>query len=364
MPRLSKIRITGNKYDGFQKQHRNSIFDLEADHSLFTLQNGSGKGVMLQLISQLLLPGTAWGKRNGNKLEGMFYDRYQVFQPYTFHVVLEWRLDGKEDKKLLTGICVSAHKQQSTNDQEGKVGLKYFLYTHQYQGNSRFSLSNLPLYTKSSDQVLEYERLEEFIDQNRADFIKYSKTAVSSLNSEYYQYLSSHGIYRSEWEIMKNINRSEGGLEKYFSQAKDNKALFDQLIIPAVSESISYYNEREKNSLLNIFVDNVKIARNLPELLSRREDLKTLSQMVDPLLNNAEQGLRLKETKEMIRERGNNYLRGIEDRRTFLENELRRSQQEKAKTEARIKELNFKSENLKYVKKMRSLNELKVKQKQ
>ncbi len=362
MPRLSKIRITGNKYDGFQKQHRNSIFDLESDHSLFTLQNGSGKGVMLQLISQLLLPGTAWGKRNGNKLEGMFYDRYQVFQPYTFHVVLEWRLDGSEDKKLLTGICVSAHKQQSTTDEEGKVGLKYFLYTHEYQGNSRFSLTNLPLYTKSSDQVLEYQRLEEFIDQNRADFIKYSKTAVSSLNSEYYQYLSSHGIYRSEWEIMKNINRSEGGLEKYFSQAKDNKALFDQLIIPAVSESISYYNEREKNSLLNIFVDNVKIARNLPELLSRREDLKTLSQMVDPLLSDTEQGLQLKETREMIRERGNNYLKGIADRRTFLENELRRSQREKEKTAERIKELNFESENLKYVKKLRALNKLKAEQ--
>jgi hypothetical protein len=362
MPRLSKIRITGNKYDGFQKQHRNSIFDLESDHSLFTLQNGSGKGVMLQLISQLLLPGTAWGKRNGNKLEGMFYDRYQVFQPYTFHVALEWWLDGDQNKKLLTGICVSAHKQQSTTDEEGKVGLKYFLYTHQYQANSRFSLADLPLYTKSSDQVLEYEKMEEFIDQHRADFVKYSKTAVSSLNSEYYQYLSSHGIYRSEWEIMKNINRSEGGLEKYFSQAKDNKALFDQLIIPAVSESITYYNEQEKNSLLNIFVDNVKIARNLPELLSRREDLKTLYQMVDPLLNNAEQGLRLKETREMIRERGNNYLRGIADRRTFLENELRRSQQEKEKTESRIRKLNFESENLKYVKKLRVLNKLRTEQ--
>ncbi|RCW41364.1 hypothetical protein [Halanaerobium sp. MA284_MarDTE_T2] len=362
MPRLSKIRITGNKYDGFQKQHRNSIFDLESDHTLFTLQNGSGKGVMMQLISQLLLPGTAWGKMNGNKLEGMFYDRYQVFQPYTFHVVLEWRLDGSDDKKLLTGICVSAHKQQSTADEEGKVGLKYFLYTHKYQDESRFSLTNLPLYTKSSDPVLQYESLEEFIDQNRADFIKYSKTAVSSLNSEYYQYLSSHGIYRSEWEIMKNINRSEGGLEKYFSQAKDNKALFDQLIIPAVSESISYYNDPEKNSLLNIFVDNVKIARNLPELLSRREDLKTLSQMADPLLNNAEEGLRLNETGEMIRERGNNYLRGIADSKTFLENELRRSQREKEKSESKIEELNFEAENLKYVKKLRDLNSLKLEQ--
>lgn len=364
MPRLSKIRITGNKYDGFQKQHRNSIFDLEADHTLFTLQNGSGKGVMLQLLSQLMLPGTAWGKRNGNKLEGMFYDRYQVFQPYTFHVVLEWRLDGEEDKKLLAGICVSAHKQQSTNDQAGKVGLKYFLYTHQYQGQSRFGLENLPLYTKSSDQVLEYDRLEEFIDQNRSDFMKFSKTAVSSLNSEYYQYLSSHGIYRSEWEIMKNINRSEGGLEKYFSQARDNKALFEQLIIPAVSESISYRGESERNSLINIFVDNIKIAENLPELISRTEDLENLDQMVKPLLNDAEQGLRLKKTKTMIRERGNNYLRGIVDRRTFLENELRRSESDLEATEKKIWNLNFARGNLKYVEKARELKKLKELQQQ
>src|SRR6056297_1973397 len=108
MPRLSKIRITGNRYDGFQKGHEDSIFDLAADHSLFTLQNGSGKGVMLQLISQILLPGTAWGKNKGNKLEGMFYNRYNVFKPYTFHVGLEWNLDSGEDKRLLAAICVSA----------------------------------------------------------------------------------------------------------------------------------------------------------------------------------------------------------------------------------------------------------------
>ena len=166
MPRLSKIRITGNRYDGFQKGHEDSIFDLAADHSLFTLQNGSGKGVMLQLISQILLPGTSWGSNNGNKIEGMFYDRYNVFKPYTFHVVLEWKLDNSEKKRLLAGICVFAYRKKNLDDSEGKVGLKYFLYTHEYSGESRYNLDNLPLYSNSAGGVLDYDDMKDFIEEN------------------------------------------------------------------------------------------------------------------------------------------------------------------------------------------------------
>lgn len=49
MPRISKIRLVGCKYDGFKKGHKNSIYDLtkdgEPDHTLFTLKNGGGKGL-------------------------------------------------------------------------------------------------------------------------------------------------------------------------------------------------------------------------------------------------------------------------------------------------------------------------------
>lgn len=54
MPKLSKIRLTGCRYDALKKEHENSIFDLtkneKPDHALFTLCNGGGKGVMMQLI--------------------------------------------------------------------------------------------------------------------------------------------------------------------------------------------------------------------------------------------------------------------------------------------------------------------------
>ena len=47
MPKLSKIRLTGCRYDALKKEHENSIFDLtkneKPDHTLFTLCNEIGR---------------------------------------------------------------------------------------------------------------------------------------------------------------------------------------------------------------------------------------------------------------------------------------------------------------------------------
>lgn len=359
MPKLTGIRITGNKYDGFQKRHEDSIFDLapngKGDHTLFTLQNGSGKGVMLQLIFQLMIPGTAWGKHKGNKLEGMFYNRYNVFKPYTFHVGLEWNLDEAKEKRLLTGICVSAYDKEIDEDEELRVGLKYFLYTHEYTGSSKFSLKNLPYYDQSRESTLPYKEMESFVEENKYYFVKYPKSSVRRLNSDYYQYLASHGIYRSEWEIMRTINRSEGGLDRYFSRARDNQDLFDKMIIPAVSESISNRVEESAGSLYNMFVDNIKIAKNLPRLISRSKDYKRLNDLVEPLLLDAEHGLKLQERKKAMLSRGDNLYRTIDNQLKFLENEIKSCEKDKKKTEDKIHELNFKRDNLKYARKTKRL---------
>lgn len=70
MPKLAKIRLTGCHYAGMKLEHENSIFDLtqgsHGEHTLFTLKNGGGKGVLLQLLFQLLLPETRWGEHIKN----------------------------------------------------------------------------------------------------------------------------------------------------------------------------------------------------------------------------------------------------------------------------------------------------------
>ena len=144
MPKLSKIRLTGCKYDGLRKEHENSIFDLtkdgKADHTLFTLFNGGGKGVMMQLIFQLLLPETKWGKSNGNKIIGMFYDQRKNLHSFTFHVVLEWVLDTVPEKRLINGIAFKSSIKNTGSDEEESAGLNYFLYTYEHENDGYFTV--------------------------------------------------------------------------------------------------------------------------------------------------------------------------------------------------------------------------------
>ena len=257
MPKLSKIRLTGCKYDGLRKEHENSIFDLtkdgKADHTLFTLFNGGGKGVMMQLIFQLLLPETKWGKSNGNKIIGMFYDQRKNLHSFTFHVVLEWVLDTVPEKRLINGIAFKSSIKNTGSDEEESAGLNYFLYTYEHENDGYFTVENLPLYDLENKKAVELETLEKFIDDNKRIFTKYSQSSARKKDGPYYSYLEDRGIYRSEWINLKSINKSEGGVGDYFIGANDNKSIFDKIILPAISENIRNYIHDGENNLIEMF---------------------------------------------------------------------------------------------------------------
>lgn len=361
MPRLTKIRIVGNRYDNFKKHHENSIFNLtrdgEPDHTLFTLKNGSGKGVMMQLISQIVLPETRWGSNNGSKVTAMFYNRYKNFVPYTFHVMLEWKLDTTPERWLITGICMTANKRNIGKDEEEeeKVGVQYFLYTYEHNNNGVFTLENIPAYDKSRQRVVPYDEFERFISENRKYFRKYSKTAARRTNSDYYQYLKSNGIYRSEWEILKLINKAEGGMGEYFAKSGDNKAVFDNLIIPAISENMYNQSEEYRDALKEIFRSNLTITRKLPVLLAREEDYKNLLIMLEPLIEDAELGVRYQERLQRCIDDGNNLYQTFNNIFRSLESELKKSEQEKARALEEKRELAFQRDNLEYARKNKEM---------
>lgn len=360
MPRITKIRVVGNKYDNFKKCHENTIFDLtkqgEPDHTLLTLENGSGKGVLMQLISQIVLPNTRWGKNDGNKLTGMFFNKTNQFSPYTFHVLLEWKLDTIPDKWLITGICVTAVKKTSSKDdemEEEKIGVKYFLYTHEHYAGSFFTLENIPVYNKEEKRTIDYDTFESFILDNKRDFRKFSETQSRSTNSEYYQYLEEHGIYRSEWSILKLINRVEGGVGDYFSKAKDNKGIFDEYIIPAISENLNNQFEENKNALKDMFRSNISITKNLPVLISREADYRNLISMLSPLIQDAEAGVSYENRKERVLVEGNNLYSTLISLQNNILNEIKTWEREEEKSGELQKELLFEKDNLEYAKQLR-----------
>lgn len=359
MPKLSKIRLTGCKYDGLKKEHENSIFDLtkegDPDHSLFTLCNGGGKGVMMQLIFQLLLPETRWGKNNGNKVISMFYDQRNNLHPFTFHVALEWVLDTIPERRLITGIAVKAIMKNTGGEEEEKTGLYYFLYTHEHENHGYYTIENLPLYDKKVGEAADIDVFESFINDNKRDFIKYSQSSVKRKDAEYYRYLESRGIYRSEWINLKSINKSEGGAGDYFIGASDNKAIFDKIIIPAISENIKNYTYDDGDSLMEMFKSNLSITKDLPVLIKREGDYKDLLVEIKPLIENADSGSRFIDIKDRLINDGNDIYFILKDEESIIAEEIEKWTNEEKRAEEERKTLEFRKDNLYYNKEKKEL---------
>ncbi len=352
MPKLAKIRLTGCQYDGLTKKHENSIFDLtkngSADHTLFTLLNGGGKGVMMQLIFQLLLPETKWGKENGNKIISMFYDKRNNLAPFTFHVVLEWILDTVPEKRLITGIAMQAVFKNASNEEDEKTGLAYFLYTYEDDKQGMITLENLPLYDEKLSSAVDLELAEKFIDEHPRYFTKYSQSSVRRKDAPYYTYLESRGIYRSEWISLKSMNKSEGGVKDFFAGATDNKSIFDKVIIPVISDNIRNNTYEEENSLIEMFRSNLSITRDLPVLIKRQGDYKELLQAIKPLIENADSGSRFEDMRERCIDEGNDIYFILQEEETRVSQDIEKWEQEIKKAAQEGRELAFKKDNLLY----------------
>lgn len=352
MPKLSKIRLTGCKYDGLRKEHENSIFDLtrgeKPDHTIFTLENGGGKGVMMQLMFQILLPETKWGKNNGNQVISMFYDIKNRLHPFTFHVVLEWVLDTIPEKRLLTGIAMKSTIKNTGEEDEENTGLTYILYTHEHDNDGFYAIENLPLYDSSKKEAIDLKDLEKFLDDNRRDFIKYSQTSGRRKDSDYYRYLESRGIHRSEWQVLKAINKSEGGISDYFSTASDNKSIFHKVIIPAISQNIRNYSGDDENNLIEMFKSNLSITKDLPILLRRESDYKELLISIEPLVKNADSGTRFMERRDRLIDEGNDIYYIINEEMAYINGEIDKWSLSHDRALEEKKDLEYKRDNLEY----------------
>jgi hypothetical protein len=352
VPKISKIRITGAKYDNFRKGYEDQIFDLtrndEPDHTLFTLVNQGGKGVLMQLISQIAIPGTRWGRESGNQLISMFYDRHRNFSPYTFHVILEWKLDTVPEKWLITGVCITAEKRFTSEEQADRTGLNYFHYTIEHDKKGFFSAETLPVYNNRDKRPADYDEFEKFIDDNGKYIVKYPMSQTRRINSRYFEYLRSRGIYKEEWDIMKAINRHEGGVSSYFSSAADNKSVIDKMIIPAITQNMSNYSENAGESLKDMFLSNLSITRDLPHLLERESDYRELILMMSPLIECAREG---EETQKKLRSHineGNNILYTLNNSMEKVLDKKKNWENALKETEAELEQYNFESENLEY----------------
>ncbi len=357
MPRIEKIRLVGIRYDSMRKHYTDTTLDfmngVEPAHTLLTLMNGGGKGLLLQMIFQLLSPLTKWGAKSENRIEALFYNERKQFQPYTFHIAIEWRLDTDPVKWLTTGIAVSAREKASASetDQESAEP-RYLLYMLEQIKPGRYEIEDLPLYDQESRNAVSFEVWKEYLAARRSDFTIYTHNQTK----DYFELLKSYDIDRKEWETMRDINRQEGGVEAYFRKGLDNHSLFHDLIIPEIGKHMAGTDEEgNPGTLFDIFKHNAAIAQHLPKLLKREDAYRFILQGLDPVIRILEQGTEM-EREELEHGRIGSFIRqAMKEWLGEQDKEKERWEDERKRAEEEANELRWREDNLEYAEKHREV---------
>ncbi|WP_071394640.1 coiled-coil domain-containing protein [Bacillus tuaregi] len=353
MPKINRIRIVGLKYDGMQKQYKDTTFNFHNEETstngLIAMMNGGGKGVFLQTIFQILKPGTSWGKQNNRYYQQFFFNNQEQFIPYTFHVVIQWELDGTDHRHLVTGGMFSAEQRISLNDeggnenktleQEARIIPNITFYTREFERKEEAALEHIPLY--ENDEVAETEGLKDYLKWNGFDVYRDTK--------KHYRILDTYGINRKDWDIMKDINKDEGGVGKYFEGAEDDHSLFQKRIIPTVSQTL-HRTEQQKNDLVEIFKSQASIAKDLPILLEREQAHREFLEDIVPFEDHVTKGLEHKEIVKVSIKEGRQLLGALEHLKKVEEETLLSLEKEMEKLTRKQTELRFQKDNLEYAK--------------
>ncbi|WP_144552383.1 hypothetical protein [Bacillus sp. X1(2014)] len=353
MPKIHRIRIVGLKYDGMQKQYKDTTFNFHNDETstngLIAMMNGGGKGVFLQTIFQILKPGTSWGKQNNRYYQQFFFNNKEQFIPYTFHVLIQWELDGADGRHLVTGGMFSAEQRISMNEegghegkpleQEAKINPIFTFYTREFERKEEASLEHIPLY--ENGEVAETESLKDYLKWNGYDVYRDPK--------KHYRILDTYGINRKDWDIMKDINKDEGGVGKYFEGAEDDHSLFQKRIIPTVSQ-VLIRTEHQKNDLVEIFKSQASIAKDLPVLLKREQAHKEFLEDIVPFEEHLTKGVEHKEIVHASIQTGRQLLGALEHLKQSEEETLQDLEKKLEKLSIRQADLRYQKDNLEFAK--------------
>ena len=350
MPKIHRIRIVGLKYDGMQKQYKDTTFDFHNERTstngLIAMMNGGGKGVFLQSIFQVLKPGTSWGKQNNRFYQQFFFNKKEQFEPYTFHILIEWELDGSEGRHLVTGGMFSAEQKKlldedsrDMQENEAKIVPNITFYAREFERKEEVALEHIPLF--ENGQVADTEELKNYFRWNGFDVYRDVK--------KHYRILDTYGINRKDWDIMKEINRDEGGVGKFFEGAEDDHSLFQKRIIPTISQVLNKA-ESQKNDLIEIFKSQASIAKDLPVLLKREQAHKEFLEDIVPFEEHVRIGVEHEEIVQSSTKEGQQLLGALEHVIKQDKEQLGLLESEIEQLTKQLSDLRFEKDNLEYAK--------------
>ena len=232
MPHINRVRVNNVRYNFGTQFYDDFIMRFDCKNVLYDLANGGGKSVLLLLLLQNLIPNCTLDDKQ--PVEKLFRGSNGST---VIHSLIEWKLDDylvKDDYRyMLTGFCArKAKEDESQNAAKDVAAIEYFNYVIFYRHYNDNDIVNLPL--SDGKERITWPGLKNYIrNLSRKDY--QLQVHLFERKGEYQHFISQYGLYESEWEIIRGINKTEGHVRTYFeSHYRTTRKVVEDLLIEEI----------------------------------------------------------------------------------------------------------------------------------
>ena len=280
MPQINRIRVNNVKYNFGTQYYDDFMMRFNCSNTIYDLANGGGKSLLMLLLLQNIIPNCTLDEKQ--PIEKLFR---AGGGNTVIHSLIEWKLDScymKDNfKYMTTGFCARKARGEQENDesflsenvscdaaQSGAIrtnsSIEYFNYCISYREFGDNDIKNLPLV--SNGERITYNGLKAYLRElEKKDFGVSVK--IFERKGDYQSFLSQYGIFESQWEIIRGINKTEGHVRTYFetNYRTSRKVVEDLLIEEIIQKSF--------NNRLGVDNDEGKMAQTLMDIKDKLVEL-------------------------------------------------------------------------------------------
>lgn len=278
MPQINRIRVNNVKYNFGTQVYDDFMMRFNCSNTIYDLANGGGKSLLMLLLMQNVIPNCTLDDKQ--PIEKLFR---QGGGNTVIHSLVEWKLDNcyqKDNYKYMTtGFC--ARKAKGGDDdsdgaaadgaEEGVISsakenssIEYFNYCIFYREFGDNDIKNLPLV--SNGERITYNGLKAYLRElEKKDFGVSVK--IFDRKGDYQSFISKYGIFESQWEIVRGINKTEGHVRTYFeTNYKTSRKVVEDLLIEEIIQ-------KSFNNRLGVDNDEGKMAQTLMDIKDKLLEL-------------------------------------------------------------------------------------------
>lgn len=278
MPHINRIRVNNVKYNFGTQFYDDFVMRFDGKNALYDLANGGGKSVLMLLLFQNLIPNcTLDDKQPVEKL-------FRTSDGSTsIHSLIEWKLDDCDIQDgyryMLTGFCARKAKDDEEQESGSSASIDYYNYVIFYQNYNDNDIVNLPL-SKGKERMT-YVGLRSYLKSLEHE--DYSlKVYLFDRKGEYQRFISRYGLYESQWEIIRGINKTEGHVRTYFENTykTTRKVVEDLFIEEIIQKAFISKTEDEKEDMAQTLL---AIREKLLELSKKRQEIASYDKQAEAL---------------------------------------------------------------------------------